>query len=368
MRQLFLYKKHSTYNFKLLIASGLLIVACPCGRIITTKVSHAQDAFAPVYVTVMYAPANRRDRFLFLDNLAQNRAPLLPICNHRHILLGDFNYTYATHLSSSPPRQVPIAWLSFVDAQLQDCVTDLDCAPEVTFSSGAAHSCIDYVFGSLDLYECKVSSTVTFIQPSWSDHFLVTTNFTFPAPAHSAAIGKGLWRAHPRLTSSDSFRDLVHQTINKTMQSIDLLLSPQEKRDLVKSSVAQAAKSFSRRSALDLTKAKSLLHRKQAGITKSIATNPDLASTLSPQLSIVENQLASLQQYHVETVALRAGIRWREQGEISAGYLKRTVAQRQTRQTMKQLVHPVISAICSTSDELLDAAVGFYSNLDSSLI
>ncbi|KAG1012752.1 hypothetical protein G6F27_002522 [Rhizopus arrhizus] len=126
-------------------------VYSPCGRIMTTKVSHAQDAFAPVYVTVMYAPANRRDRFLFLDNMAQNRAPLLPICNHRHILLGDFNYTYATYPPSSPPRQAPIPWLSFVDAQLQECVTDLDCAPEITFSKSAARSCIDYVFGSLDL-------------------------------------------------------------------------------------------------------------------------------------------------------------------------------------------------------------------------
>ncbi|KAG1133755.1 hypothetical protein G6F37_013356 [Rhizopus arrhizus] len=70
MRQLFRYKKHSTYNFKLLIAFGVLIVACPCGCNITTNISHALYAFAPVYVTVMYAPANRRDRFLFLDNLA----------------------------------------------------------------------------------------------------------------------------------------------------------------------------------------------------------------------------------------------------------------------------------------------------------
>ncbi|KAG0911515.1 hypothetical protein G6F33_006921 [Rhizopus arrhizus] len=44
--------------------------------------------------------------------------------------------------------------------------------------------------------------------------------------------------------------------------------------------------------------------------------------------------------WHV--LALRADIRWREQSEISAGYLKRTVAQRQTH-----------------------AAVGFYSNLYS---
>jgi hypothetical protein len=47
-----------------------------------------------------------------------------------------------------------------------------------------------------------------------------------------------------------------------------------------------------------------------------------------PQLSIVESQLASIQQYHTETLALRAGIRWRKQGELSAGYLKRTAAQR----------------------------------------
>ncbi|KAG0735383.1 hypothetical protein G6F29_012654 [Rhizopus arrhizus] len=43
-----------------------------CGRVITTLVSHTQDAFEPIYITVIYAPATRRDRFVFLDTLPQN--------------------------------------------------------------------------------------------------------------------------------------------------------------------------------------------------------------------------------------------------------------------------------------------------------
>ncbi|KAG0820803.1 hypothetical protein G6F19_012268 [Rhizopus arrhizus] len=210
-----------------------------------------------------------------------------------------------------------------------------------------------------------MSSNVSFIQPSWSDHFLVTSYFALRAPAHSTVLGKSQWRAHPRLASSETFRNLVSSTIANTMVSFDISLTPQEKWDMVKSAITQVAKSFSRRSAFNLTKAESLLHLKRARITKRLASNPELLSSLTPQLSVVESQLASLQQYHAETLALRAGIRWREQGEISAGYLKRTVSQRQTRQIMKQLVHPTTGALCCTSNEMLDAAVQFYSNLYS---
>ncbi|KAG1536291.1 hypothetical protein G6F49_013012 [Rhizopus delemar] len=111
--------------------------------------------------------------------------------------------------------------------------------------------------------------------------------------------------------------------------------------------------------------AESLLHRKRSGIVNRLAANASLLPSLTPQLSIVESQLASIQQYHTETLALRAGIRWREQGELSAGYLKRTAAQRQTHQIMKQLLHPVTSTLCSTTEEMIHASVSFYGNLYS---
>ncbi|KAG1039318.1 hypothetical protein G6F43_012535 [Rhizopus delemar] len=99
-----------------------------CGRVITTLVSHTQDAFEPIYITMIYAPATRRDRFVFLDSLAQNRTPLLPDVSSRHLVLGDFNYTYATHISSAVPRQAPPSWLSYIDHLFQDCISDKDCA------------------------------------------------------------------------------------------------------------------------------------------------------------------------------------------------------------------------------------------------
>ncbi|KAG1046302.1 hypothetical protein G6F43_011137 [Rhizopus delemar] len=315
--------------------------------------------------SVIYAPVTRRDRFVFFDTLAQNRTPLLPDVSSRHLVLGDFSYTHTTHISSAVPRQAPPSWLSYIDYLFQDCVSDKDCAPQETFSRDMSRSCIDYIFGTLDLYDCKMSSNVSLIQSYWSDHFLVTSYFALWAPVHSTVLGKGQWRVYPRLASSEAFRNLVSSTITNTMISFDLSLTPQEKWDMVKSAIAQVAKSFSRRSAFNLTKSESFLHRKRARITKCLASNPELLSSLKPQLSIVESQLASQQQYHAETLALRAGIRWREQGEISVGYLKRTVSQRQTRQIMKQLVHPTTGALYSTSNETLDAAVQFYSNLYS---
>ncbi|KAG1137008.1 hypothetical protein G6F37_011558 [Rhizopus arrhizus] len=335
-----------------------------CGRVISTKVTHVHGAFDPVTITVVYAPAGRRDRFTFLEELAQNGASLLPeFGSSRHILLGDLNYTYATHLSSSAPCQAPSSWLSYIDSYFIDCVTDSDRSTVATFSRGSSCSCIDYIFGTMDMFDCRVASDVTYIQPSWSDHFLVTSHFALRSPTHATILGKGVWRAHPRLASSETFQALVAHTIFTTVSAFDPHLSPQDKWDKVKTSVAHAAKSFSRRSAFTLTKAESLLHRKRSGIVNRLAANASLLPSLTPQLSIVESQLASIQQYHTETLALRAGIRWREQGELSAGYLKRTAAQRQTHQIMKQLLHPVTSTLCSTPEEMIHASVSFYGSL-----
>ncbi|KAG1367235.1 hypothetical protein G6F59_018801 [Rhizopus arrhizus] len=62
---------------------------------------------------------------------------------------------------------------------------------------------------------------------------------------------------------------------------------------------------------------------------------------------------------------MRAGIRWRELGELSPGYLKRTVATRSARQLIPPLLHPTHLTLSCTRDEMLDAASTFYKNLYS---
>ncbi|KAG1445923.1 hypothetical protein G6F55_011756 [Rhizopus delemar] len=293
-----------------------------CGRVISTKVTHVHGAFDPVTITVVYAPAGRRDRFTFLEKLAQNGASLLPEFGpSRHILLSDFNYIYATHLSSSAPCHAPSSWLSYIDSYFTDCATDADCSPAATFSRGSSCFCIDYF-----------SAQRTCSNVEW-----------------------------PQMT-------LIYNRLGLIISLLrHILLSGLQymQQSLVKMPVAHAAKSFSRRSAFTLTKAESLLHRKRSGIVNRLAANASFLPSLTPQLSIVESQLASIQQYHTETLTLRAGIHWREQGALSAGYLKRTAAQRQTHQIMKQLLHPVTSTLCSTPEEMIRASVSFYSSLYS---
>ncbi|KAI8143097.1 hypothetical protein BJV82DRAFT_491657, partial [Fennellomyces sp. T-0311] len=61
----------------------------------------------------------------------------------------------------------------------------------------------------------------------------------------------------------------------------------------------------------------------QSKRTKLIRAKPP-PSILATHLSRVETQIAAIQQELVDNVALKAKIRWREKGEVSAGYLKRT--------------------------------------------
>lgn len=86
---------------------------------------------------------------------------------------------------------------------------------------------------------------------------------------------------------------------------------------------------------------------------------------MSPQLTIVEHQLSIIRQHHVETLALRSGIRWRELGEISPGYLKRTATSCSARKLIPPSLNSITDNLCQSKDEMLNTAADFYSNLYS---
>ncbi|KAG1128846.1 hypothetical protein G6F37_013652 [Rhizopus arrhizus] len=109
---------------------------------------------------------------------------------------------------------------------------------------------------------------------------------------------------------------------------------------------------------------KRLQHRRRH-IMSNIRRNPDQSSENLPLLRVVERQLDSFQRYRVETLALRSGIRWRELGELSAGYLKKTIATRAAKQLVPSLIHPTTNVLCSSVEDMLDATTTFYSDLYS---
>ncbi|KAG2192648.1 hypothetical protein INT47_006906 [Mucor saturninus] len=342
----------------------------PCEPIIPTTVSHASNAFDPVFVTIVYFPASRAERYLFLNDITQQYPAIFPTCPSRTILAGDFNYSYSRQFSSRI-RQAPSFWLHYIDSSFTDSITPTDQLASATFYRGVSRSCIDYVFVSNDLASSTHydDCTTTYIQPQWSNHLLLKAQFRLFPPISDSnsvfSVGKGLWRAHPRLASNPHFVKQLNRILSKCVHQFNTPMSAAEKWESLKAATATFCKSYSRRKGYTLSCAEDLLHKKRAGITKKLSLDPSLLPVLSPQLTVVEQQLTSLQQYHVDDLALRSGIRWREMGELSAGYLKRTISARQSRQTIPPFLHPNSLSLCSSKDEMLDAAATFYSDLYS---
>ncbi|KAG1179717.1 hypothetical protein G6F35_016210 [Rhizopus arrhizus] len=103
----------------------------------------------------------------------------------------------------------------------------------------------------------------------------------------------------------------------------------------------------------------------QIGDTNAfLRSQPPLALRLQ-RLPILDQQIESLQQELVEISVLKAGIRWREHGEKSAGYLKRIHRTRTNEQNIVHLQEPGTGERVSSQAQLLEVSKTFYQDLYS---
>ncbi|OAD72120.1 hypothetical protein PHYBLDRAFT_170015 [Phycomyces blakesleeanus NRRL 1555(-)] len=156
-------------------------------------------------------------------------------------MLGDFNYS--SYAKASRAGLALRLWLHFVANHFVDCVTLSDAQPMPTFHRDLSSSTIDYIYASKDIASCHSSSTVTFVQPLWTDHCLVRTCLSFPMLSH---IGRGLWRANPRLANIPSFRSSLSDCLSSFIPLLSPSISPQSQWDLIKVEVARFTRSYSR--------------------------------------------------------------------------------------------------------------------------
>ncbi|CEP13413.1 hypothetical protein, partial, partial [Parasitella parasitica] len=75
--------------------------------------------------------------------------------------------------------------------------------------------------------------------------------------------------------------------------------------------------------------------------------------------------ITNLQEEIVEVAALKANLRWRENGEKNAGLMKRLATQRDNKRSIDQLYHPDTNTLCNTPSDLQSAARRYYKNLYS---
>lgn len=369
-------------------------------RLLVCQVSHVNALFPPITLVNLYAPAAYSPRVKFFRELLA-----LPLFNFNHLhsrhsmnslnqpadidptaitpmlILGDFNYhatayiqddeNYATNLprSTDSGASVHRTFHHLLNSYFFECTHSREEGPMLpTFRRGSSQSTIDYLYASPFLYQHLHSSDIVFLSSDWTDHALLRSRFVFSSDRQ----GPGLWRANPSLVTNPYFTDTLYTELDRFFNDLSLTndidmaaslptSSPQDNWDSLKSLVKRVAFRVSRHKSNALTRLHKRLQRKRNRILRT-HSNP---STRELLLQPVERQIGAIQAETTQNQRLRAGQRWREQGETSAGYLKRTIHARAIKRSIDGLLDPTTNLLCTSPSSMQGAAFGFYEQLYS---
>ncbi|KAG1314597.1 hypothetical protein G6F64_001345 [Rhizopus arrhizus] len=322
-------------------------------RFLLASIEHKNFLFTPFHILTLYAPANPSERRRFYLSLVEFDPLVSFIQTHsgRLIITGDFNYSPVNNLGAPP------SWRTLLEQNMLNCMASpMDMQP--TFRRDTSLSTIDYIYASPFLHSLVCLTSIDFINSSWTDHALLSVSLKFCNSSH----GPGLWRMNPNLMKNKKFVNRLSEALATFSESIPSdPIDPQFYWDQLKQKIQQVARSFGRRQASWRNRQLRRLQSKRNRMLRQYRTS----GILSHLLSVVENQIGSLQEEITANNILRAGRYWREHGERSAGYLKRTIESRSVSRHISSLKESPESEITSDANEMQSIAKSFYQNLYS---
>jgi exonuclease III len=378
------------------------------GRIILCRVSHPNNSFPSFPVMNVYAPAKDRQRYAFyaqllqsvsFHNLFTNMTTDNPLATqHPSIVVGDFNYDFtqfpahsfsnispadlAYIHSVSPPQASPTEtldqvadsdnpqsspthtalsrcqwlWHSMILHHYTERSHQLQTNPTIpTFRRLSAFSTIDYMFVSPDLSPFVTQPDIQFLSENWTDHALLQFSLRFTSNDH----GTGFWKAPPSLARNEYFITQLYAALDEFHSNLTQAIEPppiQSSWDTIKQLTQTLARKIGRNKADWRTRHLKQFQRKRNKLIKSFKGQ----KTLATQILKVEKQITNLQEELVEVAAMKAGLRWREKGEKSAGLMKRLATRREHKRSIETLHHPDTDTLCSSPSDLQSAARRYY--------
>lgn len=292
-------------------------------RILLSRVHHPHDFYAPFYILNIYAPAkttaNRRHFFDMITDLITTGHHIIDL--DRLIIMGDFNYSY---LRSQLHVNTSRRWIALLEDSFYNCMKLHDRQELPTYSRNhTIPSTIDYIFASTSMGMRLTDNSLNILRPDWSDHSMLSISLNLGR----SPCGPGLWRANPLFVKNAIYRDQLTAVVDQFFANDHSTVDPQEQWDLLKLACQQYTQRFGRRYTPWRQKTLQRLQRKRH---RFLSGKPSSAfrQHILPKM---EQQIHNLQQEIVDIAALQAGIRWREKGERSPGYLK-SIHQRRTNQ------------------------------------
>ncbi|CEP16173.1 hypothetical protein [Parasitella parasitica] len=399
----FLWTQHcGIISFNPLIHLHSLELDLKQQRIIACKVVHANTSFPPFTLVNIYAPATYTQRVTFLKEVMDlplfNFSPLRPpeslsalqetldsdpTMLYPMLFMGDFNYHATTYIVDNSDN-------------LTHCTTNLNTGEDIhrrfhqtinthflectrsqeegsllpTFRSGTSQSTIDYLYASPFLFQHLHSSDISFMERSGTDHALLRARFVFSSDRQ----GPGLWRANPRLATNPYFTDSLFPTLDveffvklELTESIDLAAAvepttPQANWDELKALVQNIATQVGRNKSNAMERQCKRLQRKRNRICRH---HQEPHTRFLQLLRAIKSKIGSIQRDIAENQRLCADHHWREHGETSAGYLKRTIETRAAKKSITGLLHPTTNTLCTNPLAMQSAASTFYGKLYS---
>ncbi|KAG1136220.1 hypothetical protein G6F37_012136 [Rhizopus arrhizus] len=311
------------------------------GRLLVADVSHQSGFYDPLLVYVLYAPATRGERALFLHSLSfLLNFPQPP--PYRSVLLGDFNHN--VHRPSPTASVQP--WLTWIRSFWHDPLhDDSNCRDVPTFRD---ISTIDHLLVTHDLQDDVDSPNITYV--ARCNHSAISVSISLGQPR----IGPGLWRCNPFLATDPKFRKELQVFCSGAAQYM-LDMEVQIKWDYFKAQLKRFVQDYSNKAQARMRQSQSRLQRQRRKLLKHGDEGHALAQ--------VESQLDQLYETSASVLALRSGHKWREQGERSNAYFYRCLKQRQ-HQAVSGL-QDVDGNLVSEPAELVDCAQAFYQDLYS---
>ncbi|KAG2205884.1 hypothetical protein INT45_009462 [Circinella minor] len=269
-------------------------------------------------------------------------------------MAGDFNYDLHKH---DYTLNAPLAWHSLLYNNFTNCICDIDPQLDITTFRRGTHtySLLNYIYAGTTLRTCAHSPGIQYLNKNWSDHSLLAIEFTLSSSQH----GKGTWRANPTLTQLKDFRQCFAKMLTELHPTLDLSLPPQSQWKYVKTKMTKFIKQYSRQHESWRQKQLRALQHKRNRFLRDQPSHVIHAQILPT----IEVQISSLQKEITDILAIRSGTRWRKNSEVSAGYLQRTIQQRQTSRYIAQLQHINTGETHNSPEDMQTAAFAFYQSL-----
>ncbi|KAI7858481.1 Endonuclease/exonuclease/phosphatase, partial [Circinella umbellata] len=273
-------------------------------RVILAKVTHTSHYFDPLYIMVLYAPANGKSpRYRFYSQVLNDLSLSLnnPSIRDNLIIAGDFNYDIQ---KSDFTLNAPFAWHSLLFNSFTNCMRELNPHLDIpTFRRGSSiFSVLDYIYTGTAFRANIHSPEIQYLNKQWTDHALLCVTIKLV----SSNNGKGFWRANPTLVTIKDFRQKFATMLTTLHPTLDPTCTPQQHWEFIKKHMVKFIKQYCReRGSWRQKQLKALQSKRNNFLRKQ--KSPVLRAQILPT---IETQIATLQKEITDILAIRSGTTW----------------------------------------------------------